>query len=88
MKGNDIDLFKFPVPKWYPKDGGRFIGTAHYIISKDPDSGWVNLGTYRSQLLDKNQARDPVHQRQTRRYHAQEIPGPEKTHAGGLGDRR
>jgi 4-hydroxy-3-polyprenylbenzoate decarboxylase len=54
MKGKDIDLFKFPVPKWYPKDGGRFIGTAHYIISKDPDSGWVNLGTYRSQLLEKD----------------------------------
>jgi len=54
MKGKDIDLFKFPVPKWYPKDGGRFIGTAHYIISKDPDSGWINLGTYRSQLLEKD----------------------------------
>ncbi len=54
MKGSDIDLFKFPVPKWYPKDGGRFIGTAHYIISKDPDSGWINLGTYRSQLLEKD----------------------------------
>ena len=54
MKGSDIDLFKFPVPKWYPRDGGRYIGTAHYIISKDPDSGWVNLGTYRSQLLEKD----------------------------------
>ncbi|MFH0787523.1 MAG: phenylphosphate carboxylase subunit beta [Pseudomonadota bacterium] len=54
MKGKDIDLFQFPVPKWYPKDGGRFIGTAHYIISKDPDSDWINLGTYRSQLLEKD----------------------------------
>jgi 4-hydroxy-3-polyprenylbenzoate decarboxylase len=54
MKGKDIDLFQFPVPKWYPRDGGRYIGTAHYIISKDPDTGWVNLGTYRSQLLDKD----------------------------------
>ena len=54
MKGSDIDLFKFPVPKWYPKDGGRYIGTAHYIISKDPDSGWINLGTYRAQLLEKD----------------------------------
>src|SRR6056297_1512733 len=53
MKGDDIDLFKFPVPKFYPLDGGRYFGTAHYIITKDPDSGWVNLGTYRSQLLDK-----------------------------------
>lgn len=54
IKGDDIDLFKFPVPKFYPLDGGRFFGTAHYIVSKDPDTGWVNLGTYRSQLLDRN----------------------------------
>ena len=53
MMGDDVDLFKFPAPKWYPLDGGRFFGTAHFIISKDPDTGWVNLGTYRSQLLDK-----------------------------------
>jgi len=54
MKGKDIDLNIFPVPKWYPLDGGRFIGTAHFIITKDPESGWVNLGTYRSQLLGKD----------------------------------
>ncbi len=53
MKGDDIDLYKFPVPKYYPMDGGQYYGTAHYIVSKDPDTGWVNLGTYRSQLLDK-----------------------------------
>jgi phenylphosphate carboxylase beta subunit len=53
-KGKDIDLFKFPVPKWYPLDGGRFIGTAHFIVTKDPDTGWINLGTYRSQLLEKD----------------------------------
>ena len=23
LTGDDIDLFKFPVPQWYPKDGGR-----------------------------------------------------------------
>jgi 4-hydroxy-3-polyprenylbenzoate decarboxylase len=54
ITGDAIDLYKFPVPKFYPMDGGRFFGTAHFIISKDPDTGWVNLGTYRSQLLDKN----------------------------------
>ncbi|MDM8544365.1 phenylphosphate carboxylase subunit beta [Desulfococcaceae bacterium HSG9] len=54
IMGDDVDLFKFPVPKFYPLDGGRYYGTAHFIISKDPDSGWVNLGTYRSQLLSKN----------------------------------
>jgi 4-hydroxy-3-polyprenylbenzoate decarboxylase len=54
MKGKQVDLFKFPVPKYYSMDGGRFWGTAHFVISKDPDTGWVNLGTYRGQLLDKN----------------------------------
>jgi 4-hydroxy-3-polyprenylbenzoate decarboxylase len=54
MKGDDVDLFKFPAPKYYPLDGGRFFGTAHFVLTKDPESGWVNLGTYRLQLLDKN----------------------------------
>ena len=34
LTGDDIDLYKFPVPQWYPLDGGRFIGTANFIISK------------------------------------------------------
>lgn len=53
-KGDAVDLYKFPVPHVYPKDGGRYFGTAVYVISKDPESEWVNLGTYRLQLLDKN----------------------------------
>ena len=54
IKGDDIDLYKFPVPHFFPMDGGRYIGTAHFILTKDPETGWVNLGTYRSQLLGKN----------------------------------
>lgn len=54
MMGGDVDLFKFPAPKFYPLDGGRFFGTAHFVVTKDPDTDWVNLGTYRLQLLDRN----------------------------------
>ena len=54
MKGSEIDLTKFPVPKFFPKDGGRYFGTAHFVVTKDPETGWINLGTYRLQLLDKN----------------------------------
>lgn len=54
MMGDEVDLYKFPTPQWYPLDGGRYLGTAHFIISKDPETGWVNLGTYRAQLLGKN----------------------------------
>ncbi len=52
-KGDKINLYKFPVPKVYPRDGGRFFGTAVFVITKDPDTGWVNLGTYRLQMLDE-----------------------------------
>ncbi len=51
--GKDVDLYKFPVPWFYEQDGGRFIGTFVSVITKDPDSDWINAGTYRMQLLDK-----------------------------------
>lgn len=52
--GEDVDLFRFPSPRFYPDDGGRYIGTAHYLVCRDPETGWTNLGTYRMQLHDKN----------------------------------
>lgn len=52
--GDKIDILKFPVPKWHEKDGGRYIGTAVTTITKDPDEKWVNLGTYRVQVHNKN----------------------------------
>jgi phenylphosphate carboxylase beta subunit len=51
----DIDILRdFPVPFMHPEDGGRFIGTAHYLVTQDPKTGWTNLGTYRMQVHDKN----------------------------------
>lgn len=52
-KGDAVNLLKFPVPKVYPKDGGRFFGTAVFCISKSPKTGWINIGTYRMQMLDE-----------------------------------
>ena len=49
-----VDLFKFPVPFLHELDGGRYIGTADLVIMRDPDSGWVNVGTYRAQVHDRN----------------------------------
>jgi UbiD family decarboxylase len=53
-KGDDIDLFKFPVPFWHERDGGRYIGTGHVIITRDPDEGWVNVGCYRVMVHGRN----------------------------------
>ncbi len=51
--GDDIDLLEFPVPKWHELDGGRYIGTGHAVITKDPDTGAVNLGAYRIMVHDR-----------------------------------
>ncbi|MEA2936538.1 MAG: hypothetical protein QOC56_42, partial [Alphaproteobacteria bacterium] len=54
LEGDKIDVLAFPTPKWHEDDGGRYIGTECLVITKDPDSDWVNLGTYRVQVHDKN----------------------------------
>lgn len=54
LKGNEIDLLKFPAPKWHSKDGGRYIGTGSITITRDPDGDWVNFGVYRTMVLDRN----------------------------------
>lgn len=52
--GNEVDLYKFPSCMLHDGDGGRYIGTAHTVIGKDPDTNWVNWGTYRLMIHDKN----------------------------------
>lgn len=51
-EGNKIDLEKFPVPLWHEMDGGRYIGTGVSVITRDPNTGELNMGTYRVQLHD------------------------------------
>ena len=54
MTGDDVDVLKFPSPVWHEKDGGRYIGTGTYSITRDPDENWLNAGAYRAQVHDKN----------------------------------
>ena len=54
MQGDAVDLMKFPTPLWHALDGGRYIGTGTAVATIDPDDHWVNLGAYRSMLVDKN----------------------------------
>ncbi len=51
--GKDVDLWALPVPKWHEGDGGRYIGTGDAIVTRDPDSGEVNLGAYRVMVHDE-----------------------------------
>jgi len=54
LTGEDIDITKFPVPVWHEGDGGRYIGTGSYNVTIDPEENWVNVGTYRVMVHDKN----------------------------------
>ena len=56
LEGDDVDLLKFPVPIHHELDGGRYIGTACAVITRDPDTGWINAGTYRIQVFERNVA--------------------------------
>lgn len=54
LKDRDVDILRFPVPLWQKMDGGRYIGTWHGVVTKDPDNNWVNVGMYRVMVHDKN----------------------------------
>ncbi len=51
-RADEVDLGRLPILKCWPKDGGRFV-TLPLVISKDPESGAVNVGMYRMQVLDQ-----------------------------------
>lgn len=53
--GDEVDLNELPIPKHWPLDGGRYAGTADAVITRDPDTGYLNVGTYRMMLQGKNQ---------------------------------
>ncbi|MGA8356761.1 MAG: UbiD family decarboxylase, partial [Xanthobacteraceae bacterium] len=54
VKGDDIDLLELPVPQWNRADGGRYIMTYGGVVTKDPDSGVMNVGIYRGMVGGKN----------------------------------
>ena len=48
----DGGLDELPILKTWPDDGGPFI-TLPLVITKDPESGMRNIGTYRMQVYDR-----------------------------------
>ena len=47
----DVDLYKLPIPKFYPKDGGRYLTAAICVAEWN---GKRNLSYHRLMVLDKN----------------------------------
>jgi 4-hydroxy-3-polyprenylbenzoate decarboxylase len=48
LRGEEIDMTRFPFIQVNPGDGGRYVNTAS-VFTADPKAG-VNLGTYRCEL--------------------------------------
>ena len=69
LKGDDVDLLKFPVPLWHIHDGGRYIGTWHGVHTKDRDSEWVNVGCYRLMVHDRRRLGILLHPRHHISWH-------------------
>ena len=53
ITGDDIDITRFPVPQYSPKDGGPYI-TPGIVVSKDPETGVPDIGHYRFLILGKD----------------------------------
>lgn len=53
VTGKDVDLLSLPTPVWHELDKGRYLGTGCAVVTQDPDEGWVNLGTYRCRVFDR-----------------------------------
>jgi len=50
----EVDVLKFPAPLWHELDGGRYIGTGCSVVTRDLDTEWINVGTYRVQVIDRD----------------------------------
>ena len=51
LTGEDADVNMLPALKCWPLDAGRYI-TLPLVISRDPETGRRNVGTYRMQIFD------------------------------------
>jgi phenylphosphate carboxylase alpha subunit len=58
--GDDVDLLSLPAPMVHEGDGGRYLSTWHFVVTKDPDNGDVNWGMYRQMVYDTKTMTGPL----------------------------
>src|SRR3990172_120902 len=51
--GDAVNVDLFPSPRWHELDGGAYIGTGSFDVTRDADTGDINLGTYRVMSMDR-----------------------------------
>ena len=48
--GEAIDIRKFPAQRMWPLDGGLYLGTGDAVVTQCPETGRINVGTYRMMI--------------------------------------
>lgn len=56
MRNDEVDFLRLPIPQWSEQEKGRYLGTWHINVTKDPETGIRNVGVYRMQVLGRKQA--------------------------------
>ncbi len=56
VKGNAVDLYQFPAPKYNFFDGGRYINTHVCTVTRNPDTKIMNVGVYRGMIGDNKKS--------------------------------
>ncbi len=54
VRGGDVNLYEFPVPFWNRLDGGRYINSFCGVVTRDPQTGALNVGLYRGMVSAEN----------------------------------
>jgi UbiD family decarboxylase len=69
LHGDQVNISKLPVPVWtVGEDPGPFF-TSPYVITKDPETGNRNVGTYRMQVKGPNKTGFLIGVRQDAAWH-------------------
>jgi UbiD family decarboxylase len=55
VTGDDVDLYELPSPWWNRLDGGRYLLTYGGCVTKDYDTGVMNVGIYRGMVASKTE---------------------------------
>ncbi len=55
LRGDDIDLFRFPTPLIHGNDGGRYLQTYGLNIARTPDGSWTNWSINRMMISGRDQ---------------------------------
>ena len=84
LEGDEVDLYKYPIPRIHDRDGGRYL-TFHVVLVRDEEKAWTNMGIYRLMVAGRDtlvhggipRRVQPSHFEQiVRRYHERGKPVP------------